>query len=239
MDLERAIEVCVHAFAAGKSVSYPYLVSRHDRLWVMQDAPGRKRTRKIEVFSHGVGAEATIEGIRAAGLGWHFVCDVIPEGEDPAPVRASYKALGYRALATEWFFVNDLETVPKLDCAPPVRRVRSNEEWSTIPQHTSQPRKFRDGVRQYSVWDDARDYGWVHSVPYGEDAWVSDLYVHPDSRGRGFGAALMSRLLQDDKTLGVHASVLVASTSGARLYPHLGYRRIGTLQVFCPIRREP
>jgi hypothetical protein len=47
----------------------------------------------------------------------------------------------------------------------------------------------------------------------------------------------MSALLADDRAHGVESSVLLASSDGARLYPHLGYRRLGVLQIFCPVRR--
>jgi hypothetical protein len=47
----------------------------------------------------------------------------------------------------------------------------------------------------------------------------------------------MSALLQDDREHGVEESVLVASSDGARLYPHLGYEKLGVLQVFCPAMR--
>jgi GNAT superfamily N-acetyltransferase len=87
------------------------------------------------------------------------------------------------------------------------------------------------------VWDDTGDYGWVSSIPVGDKAWVSDLYVHEAFRGMGYGRALMSALLREDKEHRVRESVLLASVAGARLYPHLGYQRIGTLQIFCPRSR--
>ncbi len=113
-------------------------------------------------------------------------------------MREAYKREGYRALGTEWLFTHDLRDIPQFDCEPPVRRVHSVEEWRTVPQQAPQPRHFRSDTRGYCIWDESRDYGWVHSVPYGNDCWVSDLYVYADFRGQGYGRALMSRLLQDD-----------------------------------------
>jgi GNAT superfamily N-acetyltransferase len=93
------------------------------------------------------------------------------------------------------------------------------------------------GARLYGIFDAIRDYGWVTSLACGPDAWTSDLFVYEEFRGRGYGRALMSRMLSDDKATGVCANVLVASAAGARLYPHLGYRNIATPQVFCPRER--
>ena len=238
--LERIVEVSVQAFCRGKSRTHPYLATWHDDLWVLQDGPGKKRDpRKIEVFTCGLSPRETVERIKSLGLGWHFICAAHPDESDFKEVRQAYKELGYRALATEWFFVHDLKNIPHFDSEPPVRIVESPEELATIRQRAPQPRRFRtDGTRHYCVWDEDFDFGWVHSVPYGEDNWVSDLFVYREFRNRGYGKALMSRLLADDQALGVNSSVLIASTAGARIYPSLGYEQVGVLHVLCPVNRD-
>ncbi|HUG12458.1 MAG TPA: GNAT family N-acetyltransferase [Opitutaceae bacterium] len=60
------------------------------------------------------------------------------------------------------------------------------------------------------------------------------LFVARVFRGQRVGRTLMSTMLQDDLAHGVESSVLLASGDGARLYPHVGYERIGTLQLFIP-----
>ncbi len=239
--LARVVEISVKAFCAGKSVTYPYLATRHDGLWVLQDAPGKKRDqRKIEVFTHDLSAEETVRRIRELGLGWHFVCAACTNETNFAETRAAFKALGYRALATEWFFVHDLQgEIPVFESEPVVRLIHSGEELATICQRARHKRRYRnDGTRHYCIWDDDFDFGWVHGVPYEEDAWVSDLFVYSEFRNRGYGKALMSRMLRDDQALGVRSSVLIASTAGARIYPTLGYEQIVVLHVLCPMIRS-
>ncbi len=237
MTLERAIEVFVHAFAWGKSQAHPYLVRGEDGLWVLQDGPGRKNPRKIEVIVSELEPAEVVRRIKKTGLGWHFLCHIHADDAEFDVIRAAYKELGYRAMSTEWIFIHHLENIPHFTSDPPVRKVETIEQAKSIPQRASQRRKFRAESRLYAAWDDATDYGWVESVPFGEDAWVSGLYVFRDARGRGFGRALMSKLLQEEKAHGVRTSVLVASSDGARLYPHLGYEKIAMLQVFCPTER--
>ena len=232
-----AIEVFIYGFCHAKSQTYPYVGERVGDLWVMRDTPARKNERKIEVISHALTPQKTIQSIQDAELGWHFICDIHDETEDFQQKRDQYKALGYRAMSTEWLFAHDMIDIPTFESDPPVRQIPDQETLKQINQVASQPQKLRDGTRKFSVWDDHRDYGWVTSIPYQDKAWVSDLYVHKDLRGQGYGKALMSKLLQVDRTHGVKQSVLLSSSDGARVYPHLGYQQIGILQMFCPINR--
>jgi predicted acetyltransferase len=62
------------------------------------------------------------------------------------------------------------------------------------------------------------------------------MYVNASHRRRGIGRALLSRMLRDDRARGSKCSVLTASRTGALLYPHVGYERIGTLYMFAPRR---
>jgi GNAT superfamily N-acetyltransferase len=237
MTLEEATEVFCTAFSAIKSRTYPYLLERQGGLRIMRDKPGRASPRKTEVIAVGLSPSETVEQVRKADLGWHFLCSIDEDGSTFDALRAEYKALGYRAVSTEWMFVHHLRELPTLVSDPPARRVGSESEWASIPQMASQPRKLVPGRRLYGVWDAHRDYGWCESMPVGDAAWVHALHVHRDFRRRGYGGALMSALLQDDKCNGISTSVLLASSDGARLYPRLGYERIGVLQMFCPARR--
>jgi L-amino acid N-acyltransferase YncA len=128
--------------------------------------------------------------------------------------------------------------IPVFESEPPALLVPDLVTLSQINQIASQPQKLQSGTRKFCVWDAVQDYGWVTSVPYNDHAWVSSLYVHSKHRGKGFGRSLMSKLLQSDRENGVKQSVLLASSDGARLYPHLGYQQIGILQMFCPIKRS-
>jgi GNAT superfamily N-acetyltransferase len=237
MELEAAIEVFVRAFCIAKSVAHPYVPERIDDVWIMRDGPGRKNPRKIEVVTTGLAPSEVVERIRKNALGWHFVCEVHSAEQDYNAIRAAYKAAGYRGLSTEWLFHHNLGVIPAFQSDPPVRQIRTQAEADAIPQRS--PRRFRVSPekRLFVAWDEARDYGWVKSIPVGTSAWPADLWVHKDARGKGFGRSLMSVMLQTDKSCGVQDSVLVASSDGARLYPHLGYQRMATLQLFCPMDR--
>jgi len=235
--IPEAIEVFVHAFSEGKSRTYPYVATKIGDLWVMRDTPDRKNARKIEVISHGVEPEVAVKTIQDANIGWHFLCEIHHPEDDFDAIRAKYKSLGYKAVSTEWLFVHDLQDIPIYESDPPVRQVPNQAALDAIPQRGKHKRKLRPGIRHFTIWDDDQDYGWVYSIPYKESAWVGDLHVHEIDRGRGYGRALMSKLLQTDRDLGVKQSVLLASSDGARLYPHLGYQKIGILQMFCPAKR--
>lgn len=235
-ELNAAIEVFVKAIAKAKSQYGPYFCSRLGEMWVLHDDPQRKDPRKTEVVTSGKASASVVDEIQRAGLGWHFLCDIQGNGFDFEGRRSEYKALGYRAMTTEWMFVHDLIKVPEFDSSPPVRIVTSQAEANGIPQIAKHKLKLQPGSRDFWIWDERRDYGAVRSLDIGDCGWVQGLHVHRDVRRRGYGKALMSALLQSDASLGRTRSVLLASTAGSKLYPLVGYRQIGVLQMFCPIR---
>lgn len=234
--LERAVEACVHAFAMGKSRTYPYEVSRFEHLWVMQDHPPRKDARKSEVMAVEQDPASVVDRVQRSGVGWHFLCDISGPDFNHKDRKAAYKRLGYRAMSTEWVFVHDLDEIPVHESDPAPRLVQTRVEWEAIPQESSQKRTWWPEVRQYCIWDEALAYGWVQSRPYQDLGYTAELYVRDQHRRRGFGRSLMSRVLRDDKAAGCSATVLISSAAGAKLYPSLGFREIGTLLAFCPIR---
>ncbi len=234
MDVPEATEVFVRAFSETKSRTYPYEAFCADGLWVMRDAPGRKRDhRKIEVINCEIDPTEAARQIQERQLGWHFLCDIRPMEADFDGIKAAYKELGYRMVGTEGFFVHDLQEIPNLQSDPPVRPLA--DAGAAGLNHRYRPKSPRS--RMYAAWHPKRGFGRVESLTVGESAWVADLFVEREHRGKGYGRALMSQLLLGDREAGVKASVLLASSSGARLYPHLGYHRIGTLQMFCPKER--
>jgi GNAT superfamily N-acetyltransferase len=250
-----AVEVFVRGFCFLRSSTRPYVAERLGHLWLLRDAPPapragkpatvRRDPRKAEVIAYDTAPARVVAAIRDADPGWHFVCHLHEPDVLTRSIRDAYKALGYRALATEWMFAHDLGAIPALGSEPPVRRVRTEEEAERL-RTLSRRRQIRpqdlaaDAAPQrlYAAMDVREVYGWVSSVPVRQHAWVANLYVPAQHRGKGFGRALMSALLADDLAHGVDASVLLASTDGARLYPHLGYRQLGVLQIFCPVRRR-
>lgn len=235
MEIAAATEVFVRAFSETKSRTHPYEAEHTDGLWVMHDAPGRKRDhRKIEVINYQLSPEEAANLIIAKDLGWHFLCDIRPMDADFEEYKAQYKKLGYRLVGTEGFFVHDLGGIPHFESDPPVLPLTDRKAEGL--SHRYGPKSVRS--RLYAAWRPGQGLGRVESLSVGDNAWVADLFVEADQRGNGYGRALMSRLLQGDREAGIKNSVLLASSSGARLYPHLGYRQIGMLQMFCPKVRE-
>jgi len=235
---DEAIEIFVNAYCLAKSRTHPYVSSRHGDLWVMRDGPGKKRDpRKIEVVTHGIAPAEVVRQVQDLALGWHFVSYLHENQEDLTKIRSQFRAIGYRAIATEWLFVHDLNDILPATSEPPAKLIDSPELLATIKQRASHPAKLRAGIRLYGVWDEEGDKGWVQSVPFGKSAWTANLYVHEQFRRHGYASSLMCLLLQDDKRLGFEANVLLASTAGAKLYPKLGFKELGTLQIFCPMDR--
>jgi ribosomal protein S18 acetylase RimI-like enzyme len=159
-------------------------------------------------------------------------------------VRSEYNALEYRTLLSEELFVHDTYDIPGYQGSPKVKRVTTMADSDKIKTVRRNRKAIRDVDLDaalpehylYAVFDGHRACGWVGSVPFGDSSWIADLYVLPEYRGKGYGRALMSAVTKEDKERGVKRSVLLASAAGARLYPHIGYKHIGTLQLFCPKR---
>ena len=239
-----AIEVFVRGHSAGKSRTFPYQASRVGPLWVMRDAPRRnpRDYRKEEWIAHGVDATQVDAIARRQTRGRFFVCAMIGEGEPDLPTRAAYKALGYRLLATEGFFMQPLGRIPKSPSSISIEWVQTPELAARLGKitrtrpiasdHLAQDAPFR----QYVALDGEEIVGRVRSVDAIGATWCADMYVSPSHRRRGIGQALLCRMLRDDRTRGSKSSVLTASHTGALLYPRVGYERIGTLLMFVPKR---
>src|SRR6476659_9178700 len=111
-----AIEVFVRGHSATRSRTFPYEVSRIGPLWLMRDAPrvNPRDYRKEEWIADNVDPRKVDAAARRHTRGRFFVCAMIAEGESDEPTGTAYKALGYRLLATEGFFVQRLIRIPKL-----------------------------------------------------------------------------------------------------------------------------
>ncbi len=237
MTLDRFAEVFVRSFCRVKSRTYPYVGTQVEPgLWIMKDDPPRPDARKTEIISVNLGADRAIELVGQHHEGWHFLCELHHASVDFKSVRATYKARGYRALSTEWLFVHDLSELPP----PPkhfVHKFDSKEEFEKLIQTVGQPRNFLEGTTKFAIHTGEQEIGFVTDVPCAPDAWVSDLWVRESERRKGYGFALMSALLHHVHDRGNENSVLIASKAGAELYPLLGYKQIGVLQMFVPAKR--
>jgi GNAT superfamily N-acetyltransferase len=245
-EIEFAIEVFVRGHSAGKSRTHPYEVSRVGPLWVMRDAPRKnpRDYRKEEWIAYGVDPGEVDAMARRGARGRFFACAMVGEGEPQGPTRTAYKALGYRLLAAEGFFVQRLTRIPKLRSPVPIERVRTPELAARLGKVT-RTRPIADSLlgddapfRQYVALDGDEIVGRVRSVDAAGATWCADMYVKPTHRRRGIGQALLARMLRDDRARGSACSVLTASHTGALLYPRVGYQRIGTLFLFAPRRAK-
>lgn len=242
MTLEKAVHVFTQGFTFTRSFTHPYVVSKRAGIWVMEDAP-RAEPRNPEFVIVGMTPAQGRKALEKAGFSRGGVCVVCGEGDDPASMRDPYKSFGFRLVAAEPFFVAETSSAPVYKAPIPIVRVDTQEladrvkraarTRQILPEHLGR----EDTLRLYAAINGKSVVGWVKSIPVDDCAWVSNLYVDKVMRGKGIGRALMSTMLQDDAVHGVRHSVLLASGAGSRLYPHVGYERIGTLLLMVPNKK--
>ena len=243
-EIEFAIEVFVRAFCAGRSRIFPYQPSRVGPLWVMRDADRKNPAgyRMEEWVAYGVDAGEVDAIARREARGRFAVCAIVAEGQPDTPIRSAYKSLGYGLRTTEGVFVQPLKHVPRRPSPVPIERVRTAELAARLGKAT-RSRPIPAGLlgddapfRQYVALDGEDIVGRVRSVDAIGATWCPDMHVGPSHRRRGIGQALLCQMLRDDRARASKCSVLTASHTGALLYPHVGYQRIGTLLAFTPRR---
>jgi len=153
-DIEAAIEVFVHGFSTDKSGTFPYEASRVGPLWLMRDAE-RKNPRDYrgeEWVVHDVAAEEADAIVRQHARSSFAVSVVIASDEPDQPVRTAYKALGYRLLRTEGFFVQPLRQIPDPPAAISIERVRTVERGGAAGKDRAQAAdRGRSARRQRAV----------------------------------------------------------------------------------------
>ena len=233
----------MRGFAFTRSFTHPYWIVQVGPLWVLRDAPRKSGDyRKEEVISFGLSAEETVRALGRHKSTGFALCVIHGPEQSPLAVKEDFKSYGFRLLTTEPLFVCETKNVPRFASRMDVRRVITPEDAERVriadrrrqilPEHL----EVDDApLRLYAAFDGDRAVGWVRSIRTGTDsAWVSNMFVVPDLRRKGIGKALMSAMLVDDSIFGIKHSVLLASTSGSKLYPALGYRQIGLLQLFSP-----
>ena len=244
--LHDAIEVFLHGYCAGRSLTHPYHWERVDNeLWFMADAPRRnvRLYRKEEWVVHGADPQKVDKLARERTRGRYFVSVIRGMDEPDDDLRAEYKRLGYRLQSTEPFFVHRLLRVPTAKSPAKIVRVKSSKLAADFAKATRSkqlsPEQLTDDAafRQYAALDGTKIVGWVRSVAAGESRWCSHMEVVAAHRRRGIGTALLAKMLRDDRSHGARQSVLSASHAGALLYPRVGYEQIGLLLMFAPKRK--
>jgi len=238
-EIEQALEVFARGFCFTRSFTHPYLAEQIDGIWMVRDAPRKSGNyRGEEYLVHGTAAEKVDRVARGHARGRFSVCAVCGEGEDAAALVARYKALGYRLQTTEPFMVHPLKRVPRFEGPAQIFRVKTQEQADSLAKANGSrqilPEHLNDNsaLRQYVATVEGEMVGWVRSILAGDATWCSNMFVEPEFRRRGIGRGLLSLMLREDRARGAKRAVLLASHTGAKLYPVVGYERIGVLYVF-------
>jgi GNAT superfamily N-acetyltransferase len=244
VSLPTAIETFLGGIAMARSHRHPYEVHRIAPLWVMRDAP-RKRAadyRREEWVVHDLDAAKADALIRRQTRGRFCICAIRSPDQPEEPLRAAYKAAGYRLGSTEAIMAHGLRQVPEFPEPFPIQRVATLEMADRLNKAAGRTHAGvadLDGkkVRSFVALDDGRPIGWVTSFTIAEQSWVQSMYVAPPYRRRGIGKTLLAQLLKYDRAHGAKASYLTASHAGAMLYPHVGFQVIGQLLLYTPRAR--
>ena len=238
--LSEATAAFVAGWSAIKRLTGPFEVRRVGKAYLAFDPAGRRRGELIGAALSPAALVAAVSGETHVAIS-----AIYRDGEDLAARNREYRRLGWRLLATEGLFVHDLNDLPPADRR--ARRARSADDVARVakaarrrPASMGAAAADEDDayIRLYEARVGGKTAGWVQSVKAGRDAWGANLMVLAPQRRRGLGRALMAALLADDKRLGRRRSVLLASHTGALLYPLLGYRRIGTLMLLAPMKHR-
>ncbi len=72
--------------------------------------------------------------------------------------------------------------------------------------------------------------GLVTLAAYGATAWIGNLLVMPEMRGRGFGARLLDEGIRHLRARGVRTLWLTASQAGLPLYQRRGFETVGAVE---------
>lgn len=242
-----ALDVAIEALAHMRGFTHPKEIVHHSPLRIYRDAPGMKGPlRTEELFSYGASADELLSVVEDyAPRGKYFLEPLLDPDDDGEAMKRALKVAGYRLARTEPFFACALNMSQPPEGQWQVKRVTSLDEAKRVglealkqrgrpllPEHFTSPRPL---ARMYYVEMDGKAVAAVTSVQTRKDVtWVHNLGTRTEYRRRGIAAALMRHMLADDARHGAKHSVLLASHTGALLYPRLGYCQIGMLHIYNP-----
>jgi GNAT superfamily N-acetyltransferase len=90
----------------------------------------------------------------------------------------------------------------------------------------------RDGAIVYLGRADGRPVVSGFSVRTGDTLGIFTIATEPDARGRGFGAAMTSRLIADGAAAGCTVAALQASSMGRPIYERIGFRVVQPYEIY-------
>jgi hypothetical protein len=244
---QTALEGFLRGFSTTRCFTKPFPVRQlAPAIWLLSDLPGAKvPTRTPEVVAYGAEAPAVLEALRSEGLERYTLCVLLDGPDGMQETIALYKSHGHRYHGREPLFALHIGERTRFE-AVPIRRVVTAEDAALVAKEARSrqilPEHLVEGdsvCRLYAAFEATAPIGWVRSIRTHPDCtWVSNMFVVPDHRRKGIGRALLTGMLDDDARFGVEWSVLLASSAGAQLYPHLGYREQGILLIFTPSRKS-
>ena len=168
-DIDRAIEVFARAFSFTRSGTYPCLAERMGPFWVVRDAHRSRASayRREEWITHKIPAAEVDAFARKHTRGRFCICEIRAPDEDDRPIRAAYKAAGYRLGTTEAFMVHRLRRIPKMPEPFPVERITTQDLADRLARATKKRPISSDyflpdsPVRAYVALDGPRPIGWT------------------------------------------------------------------------------
>ncbi len=240
-NMERAIEAFVRSYCFQRNFTQPHFADRVDGIWRLFDEPGPK-ARREEFVAYRLKPNKVQQLASKLAQGHYCLTAIHGQGESGEALRDEYKALGYRLNGHTAIMRHPLKRIPRVPSPVPIQRVstttmadklaRAARRRQILPEHlVPNPPK-----RSYVALVDDQVIGWVSSVVDRDATYCADMYVAAAHRRQGIARSLMAKMLRDDRAGGSKQAVLLASQAGSKLYPVVGYERIGTAMVFTPRR---
>ncbi|MFM7187106.1 MAG: GNAT family N-acetyltransferase [Armatimonadota bacterium] len=245
------IDAAIETFAGGwcytRSFTHPYVATRlTPQVLRLHDGPRSNPNadvRREEFVCFGCSPSEALAISASAATGNYAICFVLPLGADDTEVRREFKALGCRLGATEAFMDNDVPYISATEPIIPIVRISDQAHADAIGKAWRRKQILSRDIgnenavhRVYTIHDGEKYIGSCGSIRIEDASWISSLYVDAEYRRKGLGTALMTRVMADDRALGIRKSVLLASHTGAMLYPTVGFSQLGTLYVYNPPR---
>ncbi len=242
--LQEALEVFARGFCFARSFAHPYLAERIEAVWAVRDAPrARGDYRREEWIAHGIAPREMDRIARAHTRGHFAICAIHAHGEEDHALRTGFKELGYRLNSTEAVMLHDLKRIPRAVAPVQIARVLDRDMAQRV-NAAAGSRQMQDEhlakdapLRQYVALAEGELAGWVRSIHLPCGTWCSNMWVQPAYRRQGIARAMLCKMLRDDRAAGAKRAVLTASHAGAKLYPLVGYREVGTLMLYTPKKR--
>lgn len=111
-----------------------------------------------------------------------------------------------------------------------------DENWQVLPPEAA---LFRGPLAgwAFALRRDDQTCGFVTAVPYPDFAWIGNLIIAPEMRGKGLGSWLFDQVCVKIHRTGIDHIWLTASDQGKPLYASRGFKecdRIERWQMFIP-----